>query len=79
MIEVSNGLYHPVPVGTRPAEGGTKVPAQATFARQAPPPELMLMDPGRVTSISDLANRSVSYRMAVQNLDDFSAYLSDLV
>jgi len=44
-------------------------------ARQALPD----VDPEKASSISGLANRSVSYRGAIRSLDDIGAYLEELI
>lgn len=44
-------------------------------ARQAAPS----FDPQKAASISDLANRSVSYRGAIRSLEEISTYLNELI
>lgn len=56
-------------------------PAAAPESRPGPPagsPETSSYDAVTVASVSDIASRSVTYKMALRTLDDISTYLADL-
>ena len=53
--------------------------AQPEAGERAPKQAAPTFDAEKATSISDLANRSVSYRGAVRSLEDISTYLSELI
>jgi len=79
MIHPASGIYTPQTgwVERIAREEGASVqrdPAEegARRARQG-------FDPGKAASISDLANRSVSYQGAIRSLDDISTYLNELI
>jgi hypothetical protein len=78
MIHISNGIYQPQMTGVERVRRGTNFPPPANISRPSTPVELALSDPDRVNSISHLANRSVSYTLALRNLDDVTSYLEEI-
>jgi len=78
MIHITNGIYQPWTTGVERVGGGKNFHPPATFSRPGAPTEMLSTDPDRVTTISHLANRSVSYKLALRNLGDVTSYLEEL-
>jgi hypothetical protein len=79
MIDRVGGFY-PTPAPGVDRVGGRHVaPADAGPREATRSADLLARDSIRVASISDLAGRSSTYRMAIRSLDDIEGYLGDLI
>jgi len=78
MIDRVGGL-HPLPTQGLDRAGGRRIPPPHAGPGEAMRPvDLLARDSIRVASISVLAGRSSTYRIAMRSLEDIEGYLSNL-
>ena len=74
-----SGIYSAPTGGVERIAGRHIPPAQAHQAGPAAPLEKAAYDSITVASISNTATRTLSFQLAIRNLDEIDSYLDDLV
>ena len=78
MIHPISGLYSNPVAGVEKIAAKNTPPAQAKPAGPGTPQDLLARDSVTVASISTLADRSMTYKVAINNLNDIDNYLNEL-
>ncbi len=78
MIHPISGIYSSPVGGVEKVAEKNAPPAQSKPAEPVGPQDLLARDSVKVASISTLADRSMTYKVAMQNLNDIDSYLNDL-
>jgi len=81
MIHPVSGLYSAPTSGVERIAGRStpNITPQAEGEGPGKPRDLLARDPVKVASVSDLASRSMSFRLAARTLDDIDTYLNELL
>ena len=78
MIHPISGLYSNPVAGVEKIARKNTPPAQANPGIPDGPQDLLARDSVKVASISTLADRSMTYKVAINNLNDIDSYLNGL-
>ncbi len=76
MVHFIGNIPNTSPAGVERIAERSLPPTRAAAAEPATPQDLLAYDSVKVASISDLAGRSTTFRMAIRNLDEIDAYLN---